>query len=187
MFGCGENYFFTLIQRHVTLLFFVSLKYVGILLSLVGERLQGSQKLLLLWEAVVCWITRPQLPNATGKSAKGESGTALNHKHYYRRSDWLLLECSSVPNWTMRHDTPGDHYRDTGVAYNIQNLCVWQSTCKPNFIHYVVCQVSWGSSLFRELHKCFCKIHSPLHLSSVNFLSLSLEHVINLNIHFPPI
>lgn len=95
---CGKSYFSTLIQRHGTLLFFVSLKYVGSL-ALLSRR--GPARIP---EASGVKQSRARLknqnPNAARESAKGETDILVNPKHYRRQSDCLPLGCSSVPNWT---------------------------------------------------------------------------------------
>lgn len=83
------------------------------------------------------------------KSAKGGSGHALNRKHYCGQSGLLLAGVFSAPNWAGWHDTPGDHYRGTGVA-SMHKSCVSGDlgTSLPSTDHFLY-SVFWGSSLFK--------------------------------------
>lgn len=127
-------FFFTLIQRHVTLLFFVSCKHVGIpalpCRRQTARITEASRVKLLGWSFQRDWKTRP---TAARKSTQGEMGIAWNPRHHCRWSDRQLLTCLSASNWTTQPDPSWVPLWDTGVAQYIQRLCVWWWICKPNF------------------------------------------------------
>lgn len=101
------------------------------LLSLVGEVLQGSPKLLEWSNHVLGWNIRTQTLPGKVQRVKRTSLWILNIiAGKVTVCHMRVLLCLTGPHSASR--SWGLH-RDTGVLYYQQRLCVWQFLCKPNF------------------------------------------------------
>ena len=130
-----ELFSFTLIQRHGTLLFFVSLKHFSIL-ALPSRRGTARASELLGWSNHLPGCkTRTQLPLAPRKSAQGKTSIPRSHQHQWRWGDWCYAD---VLRLTGSHSLS---LVGTIIRHRIQGASLvvqWLRLCTGAWVHSLV-------------------------------------------------